>query len=428
MAYEKSKELFQLAKTLMPGGVSSPVRAFRGVGGDPLFISRAEGSRVYDADDNSYIDYVGSWGPAILGHAHPQVIAAVQQQATKGLTFGAPSHLEIELAKRVIAAYPSIDRVRFVVSGTEATMSAARLARAATKKNGIVKIDGNYHGHADFYLVQAGSGATTLGNPDSAGVPEGIIKYTYSVPFNDVDALERLLAKSGHEIAALILEPVAGNMGLVLPKPGYLEACRELTTKYGVLLIFDEVMTGFRVAYGGAQERYKITPDLTTLGKVVGGGMPVAAYGGREDLMKLVAPEGPMYQAGTLSGNPLGMVAGALTLDLLKAPGVYEALEAKGKALAAGLAAAAKEHNIPVQTASAGSMVGIFFSEQEVYDYASAKKSDTKRFGRFFWAMMEQGVYLAPSQFESWFISLAHTDEDIAATLKAAREALRREA
>jgi glutamate-1-semialdehyde 2,1-aminomutase len=427
MAYERSKALYQEAKTLMPGGVSSPVRAFRGVGGDPLFISRVEGSRVYDADDRGYIDYVGSWGPAILGHAHPKVVKAVQEQAAKGLTFGAPSHLEIELAKRVKVAYPSIDRVRFVVSGTEATMSAARLARAATKRNGIAKIDGNYHGHADFYLVAAGSGATTLGTPDSAGVPEGIIKYTYSLPFNDVDALERLFAKSGSEIAALILEPVAGNMGLVLPKPGYLEACREITKRYGALLIFDEVMTGFRVAYGGAQERYKITPDLTTLGKVVGGGMPVAAYGGRDDLMKLVAPEGPMYQAGTLSGNPLGMVAGALTLDLLKEPGVYDALEAKGKALAAGLAEAAKESNIPAQVASAGSMVGIFFSDEEVFDYASAKKSDTKRFGRFFWSMMEQGVYLAPSQFEAWFVSLAHSDEDIKATISAAKAALRKE-
>lgn len=304
-------------------------------------------------------------------------------------------------------------------------MSAVRLARAATGRSGVVKVDGGYHGHADFFLVQAGSGATTFGHPDSAGVPEGVVRETFSIPYNNVEALERLFAEKGDQIAALILEPVAGNMGLVLPREGYLAACREITQKHGALLIFDEVITGFRVAYGGAQARFGITPDLTTLGKILGGGMPVGAYGGRADLMAKVAPEGPVYQAGTLAGNPLAMAAGVATLDLLAKPGTYEALEAKGRALAEGLKEAAKEAGVPLQVAQIGSICGAFFSDSEVYDYASAKKSDTARFARFFWAMLKRGVYLAPSQFESWFVSLAHSEEDIARTLTAVKEALR---
>jgi glutamate-1-semialdehyde 2,1-aminomutase len=424
MEHKRSAALFQEAKTMMPGGVSSPVRAFRSVGGEPLFISRAEGSRLYDVDENSYIDYIGSWGPAILGHAHPKVLAAIQEYLPRGLSFGAPNPLEVELARRVRAIYPSMEKLRFVTSGTEAAMSAARLARAATGRAGIVKIDGGYHGHADIFLVQAGSGATTFGHPDSAGIPKSSVKDTYSIAYNSIEVLEQLFAEKGSEIAALMLEPVAGNMGLVAPKPGYLEFCREITKKYGALLIFDEVMCGFRVARGGAQERYGVIPDVTALGKVIGGGMPVAAYGGRADLMAHVAPDGAMYQAGTLSGHPLGMAAGIATLDELGAAGVYEQLEERASLLTSGLRRVADAARVPMQISHVGSMIGAFFSGEEVVDYQSAKKSDTKRFGAFFWGMLSRGIYLAPSQFEAWFLSLAHSAYDIEATVQAASETL----
>jgi glutamate-1-semialdehyde 2,1-aminomutase len=423
MQTKRSRELFEQAREIIPGGVNSPVRGFRAVGGQPLFIARGEGAYIYDADGNRYIDYVGSWGPLILGHAHPHVLAAIAEAARRGTSFGAPTEAEVRLAELVIAAVPSIELVRFVNSGTEATMSALRVARAYTGRDTIVKFAGGYHGHADMLLVAAGSGALTLGTPDSPGVPAAATAQTLILPYNDLDAVRSLFAERPGVIAAVIVEPVAGNMGCVPPLPGFLEGLREVTARDGALLIFDEVMTGFRVAYGGAQALYGIRPDLTCLGKIVGGGLPAAAYGGRRDVMQLVAPAGPVYQAGTLSGNPLAMAAGAAQLELLREPGVYEALERAGAVLAAGLSAAADASGVAIQQTRVGSMFCTFFTDQPVIDEASAKRCDIGQFAAYFHAMLDRGVYLAPSQFEAGFLSLAHTDALVAETVAAARAA-----
>jgi glutamate-1-semialdehyde 2,1-aminomutase len=415
---EGSEQLFAEALDLLPGGVSSPVRAFRAVGGSPLFVERGEGAYLVDVDGNRYIDYVLSWGPLILGHAHPRVVAALESALRKGTSFGAPSPLELELARLIREALPSMELVRFVSSGTEATMSALRVARAFTGREKIVKFVGCYHGHADFLLVQAGSGVATLGLPDSPGVTPGAVADTLTAPFNDLEAVERLLA--ANEIAAVILEPVVGNMGLVLPQPGFLEGLRERTTEVGALLVFDEVMTGFRVHPGGAQALYGVTPDLTTLGKVIGGGLPVGAYGGRREIMELVAPAGPVYQAGTLSGNPLAMTAGIETLRTLAEPGVWDGLERVGARLEAGLMSLGAD----VQVARAGTMFGMFFADAPVTGWDTAKMADTARFAAFHAAMLDRGVYLAPSQFEAGFLSTAHGDAEIDATIEAARDAL----
>ena len=421
----RSEELFERAKAVIPGGVSSPVRAFKAVGGSPLFVARAEGARFWDADGRSFVDYVGSWGPMILGHAHPAVLEAIREAAARGTSYGAPCALEVELAERVVRHVGSIEKVRFVSSGTEATMSALRVARGFTGRRKILKFDGCYHGHADSLLVSAGSGVATLGIPGSPGVPEGTVADTLVVPYNDVPAVERVVAAHGVDLAAVIVEPVCGNMGTVAPRAGYLEALREITRRAGTVLIFDEVMTGFRLALGGAQQRYGIRPDLTCLGKILGGGLPAAAYGGRADIMATVAPEGPVYQAGTLSGNPLAMAAGAALLDLLARPGTYEALEARSARLEAGLLRAARDAGAAVTVNRVGSMITVFFCRGPVVDYATAKASDTKRFGRFFHAMLERGVYLPPAQFEAAFVSLAHGEAEIDLTVAAAGEAFR---
>jgi glutamate-1-semialdehyde 2,1-aminomutase len=421
----RSEELFDRARAVIPGGVSSPVRAFRAVGGTPLFLTKAVGGRVFDADGRSYVDYVGSWGPMILGHAHTAVVEAVSDAAARGTSYGAPTPLEVELAERVVRLVPSIEKVRFVSSGTEATMSALRVARGFTGRRKILKFDGCYHGHADALLVAAGSGVATLAIPGSPGVPEGTVADTLVVPFNDRAALDTVAAAHGRELAAVIVEPVCGNMGTVAPAPGYLQALREMTEKTGALLVFDEVMTGFRLARGGAQELYGIRPDLTCLGKILGGGLPAAAYGGRADVMATVAPEGPVYQAGTLSGNPLAMAAGCVTLDLLDRPGVYEQLERTSTRLADGLALAARSAGVPVTVNRVGSMLTVFFCEGPVTDYESAKRSDTRLFGRFFHALLERGVYLPPAQFEAAFVSLAHGEREVEETLRAAAEAFR---
>ena len=413
-----SDALFADAVHLLPGGVSSPVRAFRAVGGSPLFIERGEGAYLFDVDGNSYVDYVLSWGPLVLGHAHPRVVAALEAAVRNGTSYGAPSPLELDLARLIRDAMPSLELVRFVSSGTEATMSALRLARAFTGRSKVVKFTGCYHGHADLLLVQAGSGVATLGLPDSPGVTAGAVADTLTAPYNDIRGVERLFAEHG-DIAAVIVEPVAGNMGLVPPEPGFLLGLRELTDSYGALLVFDEVMTGFRVHPGGAQALYSVTPDLTTLGKVIGGGLPVGAYGGRREIMELVAPAGPVYQAGTLSGNPLAMTAGIETLHALFEPGVWDGLESAGERLVDGLAAI----GAPVQIARVGTMLGVFFTDGPVRSWEDAKHADTRRFAAFHRAMLERGVYLAPSQFEAAFLSTAHGDAEIDATVAAAHDA-----
>ncbi|KKM08725.1 glutamate-1-semialdehyde aminotransferase [Clostridiales bacterium PH28_bin88] len=419
-----SERLFADAKEVIPGGVNSPVRAFKSVGMNPPFITRGEGSRVYDADGNEYVDYVGSWGPLILGHRHPKVIDALHRCLDEvGTSFGAPTELETEMARMVIEAVPSVEMVRMVNSGTEATMSALRLARGFTGRNKIIKFEGCYHGHADHLLIKAGSGALTLGVPTSPGVPANIAGNTITADFNDLETLRQIFAQEGEDIAAVIVEPVAGNMGCVPPVPGFLEGLREITKQYGALLIFDEVMTGFRVAYGGAQALYGIHPDLTCLGKIIGGGLPVGAYGGKREIMEKMAPAGPIYQAGTLSGNPLAMTAGITTLRLLQEPGVYEELERKSARLEAGLKEAAKEAGAAVTFTRVGAMFSGFFTGRPVVDYASATSSDTGKFSVFFRSMLENGIYLAPSQFEAGFMSLAHSDGDIDRTLEAARKA-----
>ena len=422
---EISQKLQKRAESLIPGGVNSPVRAFRSVGGDAPFIVRGEGSRISDADGNEYIDYVGSWGPLILGHAAPVVVDAVVAAARKGTSFGASTPAEADLAELVLSAFPQMQKVRFVSSGTEATMSAIRLARAFTKRKYIVKFEGCYHGHADALLVKAGSGVATLGIPGSAGVPEEFTQFTLALPFNDVDALEEAFNKFKRQIACVIVEPVVGNMGCVPPARGYLEALRAITQRDKALLIFDEVMTGFRLAFGGAQEIFSITPDLTTMGKIIGGGLPVGAYGGPNEIMEMIAPLGPMYQAGTLSGNPLAMAAGVAALTFLRENRreIYPRLEKMGAELVAGVAAVANEAGIPISYNRVGSMFTWFFTPGPVMDWNSAAKCDTEAFGRFFRAMLEGGVYLPPSQFEAAFLSAAHTEEDIQQTIATAKQA-----
>ncbi|MEW6108553.1 MAG: glutamate-1-semialdehyde 2,1-aminomutase [Nitrospirota bacterium] len=421
----KSENLFKKAFKIIPGGVNSPVRAFRAVGGNPLFIEKARGSKIYDADGNSYIDYVLSWGPMILGHAHPGVIKALKKAAEKGTSFGAPTALEIELAELVLKAYPSMDKVRMVNSGTEATMSAIRVARGFTGRDRMIKFEGCYHGHADGLLVKAGSGATTFGVPDSPGVPRSCAKNTITLPFNDSSAFKKVIEKEWRSIACVILEPVVGNIGCVLPRPGFLETLRKLTKKNGIILIFDEVMTGFRVSFGGAQAYYGIKPDMTCLGKVIGGGLPVGAYGGKKEIMAMVSPEGPVYQAGTLSGNPLAMTAGIETIKELSKAGAYRKIEEKSSDLGKGLVDAARRAGASARFYRAGSMFCAYFTGKEVFDYNSAKSSDTRKFAKFFSGMLKKGVNLAPSQFEAGFMSLAHTNKDIENTIKAAYETLK---
>lgn len=421
-----SRREFTRAKRSIPGGVNSPVRAYGSVGGTPPFVESAKGCRVTDVDGNRYIDYVGSWGPMILGHAHPKILAAVRDAMKRGTSFGAPTAAESDLAEAIKRALPSIQKVRMVSSGTEATMSALRLARGATGRKRILKFDGCYHGHSDGLLVGAGSGVATLGIPGSPGVPKAMTDLTIVAPFNDLEATRKAFAKWGDDIAAIIVEPVAGNMGCIPPVPGFLQGLRELCDEYGTVLIFDEVMTGFRVARGGAQRLYRVKPDLTTLGKVVGGGLPAAAYGGRRDLMARIAPEGDVYQAGTLSGNPLAVAAGRVTLELLEADGVYETLSARTEALATGLAELGAEHGVPIATRHVGGMFGFFFQEGPVDDFAQAQRSDAAAFKRFFSAMLDEGVYLAPSAYEAGFVSLAHTPREITQTLRAADRALAR--
>lgn len=426
MNLTKSRQAYEQAKQFIPGGVNSPVRAFQAVGGEPVFIERATGAYLHDMDGHAFIDYIGSWGPMIVGHAHPTVVAALQEAIERGTSYGAPSPYETILAEMILDAVPSMEMVRMVNSGTEATMSALRLARGYTGRNVIVKIEGCYHGHADYLLIQAGSGATTLGVPTSSGVPVDFIRNTISIPFNDLSIVEQILHERGNEIAAIIVEPIPGNMGLVLPRKDYLTGLRELTRRHGVLLIFDEVMTGFRVAYGGAQERFGIDPDLTCLGKIIGGGLPVGAYGGKREIMSKLAPLGPVYQAGTLSGNPLAMVAGIATLNLLRQPGVYERLEFLGQRLETGIREIMKTLRPKAQFYRCGSMFCLFFTEEPVVDYATARHADTKMFADYFQGMLAEGVYLAPSQFEAGFLSLAHTEVEIDRTLEASRNVLER--
>ena len=422
---DRSEELFASAVELIPGGVNSPVRAFRGVGGTPRFIKSALGATITDVDDQTYIDYVGSWGPMILGHADGETVTALQQAAARGTSYGAPNELEVLLAQEIVDAVPSIEMVRMVSSGTEATMSAIRLARGVTGRDKLVKFEGCYHGHGDSLLVKAGSGVATLGLPDSPGVPASLAANTLTLPYNDSDSLQQVFSEH-EDIAAVIIEPVVGNMGCVPPQPGYLEAVRKMTITHGALLIFDEVMTGFRVARGGAQELYGIAPDITTLGKIIGGGLPVGAYGGSKDLMRNIAPAGPIYQAGTLSGNPLSMTAGLITLRRLRDPSIYERLELSSAQLCAGLSAAARDAGVTTITNRVGSMFTTFFTEGPVFDWQTANSCDRQLYGRFFHAMLDQGIYLAPSQFEAGFVSVAHTEEIIGRTIEAARKGFKK--
>ncbi len=425
MSTTRSATLFAEAKNVIPGGVNSPVRAFKSVGADPLFIDHAAGARIYDADGNAYIDYVGSWGPMIVGHCHPEVIAAVKAALDKGSSFGAPTEMEITLAQMVIDAVPSIEMVRMVSSGTEATMSAIRLARGYTGRDKIMKFSGCYHGHSDALLVKAGSGAATFGVPDSPGVPQDFAKHTLTATYNDLASVKTLIGENKGQIACIIVEPIAGNMGTVPPAPGFLEGLRTLCTDEGIVLIFDEVMCGFRVAYGGAQELYGVTPDMTTLGKIIGGGLPVGAFGGKKEIMSLLSPSGGVYQAGTLSGNPLAMAAGIATLKLLQRPGFYKELEAKSAYVADGIAKAARDANFPLYSTRVGSMFCAFFTRNEVHDWDSAATCDTTAFAKYFRLMLAEGIYLAPSQFETAFVSVAHTDADLDRTIAAAAKSFK---
>ena len=420
MQYEKSRALWERANQSLVGGVNSPVRAFKAVGGHPFFAVSGKGSRVIDADGNSLVDYVLSWGPLVIGHAHPHVVEAVTKALEKGSSFGIPTEAEIVLAEKIRDKVPSMEKVRLVNSGTEATMSAIRLARGFTGRDLLIKIEGCYHGHADGLLVKAGSGLTTFGVPTSPGVPAAYASCTITIPYNDLDAARKVFEEHGKNIACLALEPVPGNMGLILPEPGYLEGLRALTTEYGALLFFDEVMTGFRVSMGGVQEKFGVTPDLTALGKVIGGGLPLAAYGGRADIMEKLSPLGPVYQAGTLSGNPLATAAGLATLEVLEQPGVFDAIEQKAKYLGEGVGAAAKHAGIPVYQTQLGSMACLFFHDGPVRNYTEALKSDTARYGKFFWGMLERGCYFAPAQFEAFFLSNAHSTADLDQTIAAA--------
>ena len=421
METTKSQQLFAEAQRYIPGGVNSPVRAFRSVGGQPLFIAKARGAYLWDVDGNKFIDYVHSWGPMILGHAPGPVIRAIQRAATRGTSYGAPTELEVRLARMISEAVPSMEQVRLVSSGTEAAMSAVRLARGYTNRDTILKFDGCYHGHGDCMLAKAGSGVATLGLPDSPGVPADFAKHTLTAPYNDLRAVKALVEAHAKDLACIVVEPVAGNMGVVPPSPEFLPALRELTRACGALLVFDEVITGFRVHYGGAQTRFGVMPDLTCLGKIIGGGLPVGAYGGRREIMQMIAPAGPVYQAGTLSGNPLAVTAGIETLKALKASGIYKKLEARSAALAEGLGKAAKQAGVPFTQTRVGSMLGGFFTDHPVTDYASAKRSDQQRYAKFFRGMLERGVYFAPSQFEAAFVSTAHSDADIKKTVAAAQ-------
>ena len=425
MKISRSIKLFEEAQRLIPGGVNSPVRAFRSVGGQPRFIHRAKGAKLYDLDGNAYIDYVLSWGPMILGHASPPVIGAIKKAAGQGTSFGAPTELEVQLAREIHSAVPSMEKIRLVSSGTEAAMSAIRLARGFTKRDGILKFEGCYHGHSDYLLVKAGSGMTTLGIPDSPGVPADFAKHTFTAPYNDIRTVQRIMRERGKDIACIIVEPIAGNMGVVPPAHDFLPALRQLTLEHESLLIFDEVISGFRVHYGGAQALYGIAPDLTVLGKIIGGGLPVGAYGGRKEIMDLIAPAGPVYQAGTLSGNPLAVTAGLATLKQLRAKNAYKKLDERAAALAQGIGEEAKRAGTPIIQHRVGSMLTSFFTSDPVVDWNSAKRSDTKRYAQFFHRMLEQGIYLAPSQFEAAFLSTVHSSADIERTIKAARSAFK---
>jgi glutamate-1-semialdehyde 2,1-aminomutase len=425
MKITRSIKLFDAAQDLIPGGVNSPVRAFKSVGGHPRFIKRAKGARLFDLDGNTYIDYVLSWGPMILGHASPSVVDAVRKAAGQGTSFGAPTELEVDMARQIRDAFPSMEKIRLVSSGTEAVMSAIRVARGFTKRDDILKFEGCYHGHSDYLLAKAGSGLTTLGIPDSLGVPADFARHTLTAPYNDIRTVQQIVEQRGEQLACIIVEPIAGNMGVVPPAPDFLPALRQLTNAHGILLIFDEVISGFRVHYGGAQALYGITPDLTVLGKIIGGGLPVGAYGGRKEIMDLIAPSGPVYQAGTLSGNPLAVTAGLATLKQLRAKNLYPQLEARSAALAKGIGLEAKRAGIPLTQTRVGSMLTSFFTSEPVVDWDTAKRSDTKRYSQFFHKMLEQGIYLAPSQFEAAFLSTAHTSADIEKTLRAARAAFK---
>ncbi len=424
MNFTNSQSLFEQALKIIPGGVNSPVRACKSVGADPLFIERGEGCLIYDADGNRFIDYIGSWGPLILGHRHPAVVDAITAVLERGTSFGAPTDLEIQLAEMVIDAVASVDVVRMVNSGTEATMSAIRLARGVTGRDLVIKFDGCYHGHADTLLVAAGSGVATLGIPGSPGVPEAVAQSTLSLPFNDIEAIKKVMADKGDKVACVVVEPVAGNMGLVAPEDGFLKTLRELTETHGAVLIFDEVMTGFRVAYGGAQSLYDIRPDLTCFGKVIGGGLPVAAYGGKKEIMSQIAPQGSIYQAGTLSGNPIAMAAGIATLKQLQKPGVYEALNERSKRLITGLGQAANKAGVAARVGHVGSMMGMFFTDRNVANFDDAKTCDLELFSNFYQGMRQHGIYIAPSQFEVLFLSTAHSDEHVDATIDAAQQVL----